>query len=102
MKVQTYGEKHDHGKPRYDLEQTLAIEEYIKVLTFGAEKYSPDNWRKVPDLHRRYYAAARRHMASWKKGEAHDGESGLHHLAHAMCCIAFLLELELEGITDEI
>lgn len=56
-----------------------------------------DNWRKVPELRRRYYAAAMRHLVAWWGGERLDPESGLHHLAHALCCVAFVLETELEG-----
>lgn len=93
------GMKYDNGKPRYDLEQVLALEEVTKVLTFGASKYADDNWRLVENAKKRYYSAARRHLAAHQKGEVHDTESGLHHLAHAACCINFILELELE---DEI
>jgi hypothetical protein len=88
--------KHDHGKTEYHLIPPLAEEEMARVLMFGAEKYAPNNWKKTPDL-KRYYNAARRHMALWLKGEQFDSETGKHHLAHAMCCLAFVAELELEG-----
>ena len=35
--------KHDTGKPRFDLVPPIAQLEFVKVLTFGAQKYSPDN-----------------------------------------------------------
>ena len=92
-----FGDKFDGGKPRYDLEQVLATEEVMKVLTFGADKYADDNWRKVPDLDKRYYAAARRHMAAYMRGELIDPESGLSHLAHAISCLNFVLEVQLEN-----
>lgn len=92
------GIKNDIGKLRYDLEQVLATEEVISVLTFGASKYADDNWRKLEDSPKRYYAASRRHLAAYKMGEAIDPESGYHHLAHAICCLNFLLEVELETI----
>lgn len=91
------GRKDDQGKTRWDLVQPLALEEYARVLTHGAKKYAPDNWREVPDAKRRYFAAALRHLWAWWKGEPIDPESGCHHLAHAMCCLTFLLEPELEG-----
>lgn len=87
--------KYDTGKPRYGLIPPLAEEELAKVLTFGAEKYEPDNWRKVDDLSR-YVDATLRHISAYRKGSSFDDESGLHHLAHAMCCLAFITELELE------
>ena len=87
--------KYDSGKPRYGLIPPLAEEELAKVLTFGAEKYAPDNWRKVDDLSR-YIDAAMRHISAYRKGDSVHDESGLHHLAHAMCCLAFIVELEKE------
>lgn len=88
------GNKADDGKDRWDLLPTKAVRAVVKVLTFGAKKYAPENWRKVPDARRRYYAAALRHLTAWWEGETDDPETGLHHLAHAACCIIFLLEVE--------
>lgn len=88
------GVKLDSEKLRYDLLPPLAEEAVVGVLTYGARKYAPDNWRKVPDASDRYFAAARRHLASWRKGERVDPESGHPHLAHAICCLLFLAELE--------
>lgn len=66
----------------------------IKVLMLGAKKYGPENWRQVDDAQRRYYNAAIRHLVSWKLGEKIDPESGESHLAHAACCLLFLLEID--------
>lgn len=85
------GVKYDGGKPRMGLLPQKALIEVAKVLTFGAKKYAPDNWRKVPELRQRYYDAALRHLADFKY-EENDKESGLSHLAHAMCCLSFILE----------
>lgn len=90
------GQKDDAGKPRYDLIPALAEEAVVKVLTFGAQKYGAENWRKVPDAHARYYAAARRHGAARRRGEYLDPESGLPHLAHEITCLMFMLELDLK------
>lgn len=86
------GRKFDGGKLEYGLLPPHALEETVKVLTFGAQKYERDNWIKVSDSKRRYFDALQRHMWAWKKGEQIDPESGLHHLAHAMCCLMFLYE----------
>jgi hypothetical protein len=56
----------------------------------GAKKYSPDNWKSVPDGKRRYYSAALRHLAAWREGEKLDPETGLPHLSHALCCLLFM------------
>ena len=90
----TGGRKFDGGKLQYGLLPPLALRETVKVLTFGAEKYEPDNWRKVPDGHRRYFDAAQRHLWAYKEGEKIDPESGVNHLAHAICCLFFMLDLD--------
>lgn len=88
------GLKHDQDKARWDLLPWRAASEVVDVLTFGAQKYAPDNWRHVPDARRRYFAALLRHLVAWWLGEQRDPESGRHHLAHAVCCAMFLMELE--------
>lgn len=87
------GAKHDSGKPRYDLLPAAAEAEIVEVLTHGADKYAPDNWRKVTDPVERYYAALRRHLAAWRLGEELDSESGLRNLAHVATNAVFLMEL---------
>jgi hypothetical protein len=89
------GRKFDGGKLEYGLLPPLALEETVKVLTFGAQKYERDNWQKVPDSKRRYFDAMQRHAWAWKQGEQLDPESGIHHLAHAMCCSMFLYEHDI-------
>lgn len=72
-----------------------------KVLMFGAEKYGPDNWRKGGPWVE-VYECQQRHMQSWLDGEDLDPESGLPHLAHAACNLAFLIEFAEKGIgTDD-
>lgn len=98
--VESAGRKFDGDKLRYDLIPPLALDEMVKVLTFGAQKYDPDNWQKVPDSKRRYFAAAQRHLWKYQQGEKLDTESGIHHLAHAMCCIYFLYEHDVKYSVD--
>jgi hypothetical protein len=93
--VKPEGRKFDGGKLEYGLLPPLALEEVVKVLTFGAQKYDRDNWQKVPNSKRRYFDALQRHVWAWKKGEQLDPESGIHHLAHAMCCLMFLYEHDI-------
>lgn len=88
------GMKHDENKARWDLLPMGATSEIVDVLTYGAKKYAPDNWRKVPNPQQRYYAAAMRHIVAWVRGEKNDPESGKPHLAHAACCLLFLLEVD--------
>lgn len=87
----TEGIKYDASKPRWSLIPQGTLEEVIKVLEYGANKYSPDNWKKVPEMEVRYYDAAMRHIDAYWQGEYLDEESGQPHLAHAVCCLMFLM-----------
>jgi hypothetical protein len=87
--------KHDYGKPDWSLMPWDALGPVVDVLMFGAEKYGPESWRDVPDAPRRYWSAAQRHLIAHIQGEMSDEESGLPHLAHAACCVLFLLGLEV-------
>jgi hypothetical protein len=89
------GLKFDKEKPDMYLLPPLATLEVGKVLTYGAEKYDPHNWRKLENLQERYTSAAMRHILAHMAGEKNDEETGLSHLAHAMCCLLFKLEDEL-------
>lgn len=94
----TEGRKFDGGKPRFELVPPHALEETAKVLTFGSLKYADDNWKNVPDGKKRYIGAILRHINAFKKGETHDPETGLHHMAHAICCAMFICDADVSGI----
>jgi hypothetical protein len=94
---ETQGRKFDAGKLDWTLVPFQGLEEIVQVLMFGAQKYDRHNWRYVPDAEQRYSAAAFRHMTAHLAGETTDHETGLSHLAHAGCCILFLLALERQG-----
>ena len=91
------GRKDDKEKNRLDLVEPEFIEGIGEVLTFGANKYEPNNWQKVEDAENRYYAAALRHLIAWRKGEKIDPESGLSHLDHVACNVMFLKHFEREA-----
>jgi len=76
---------------RYDLIPTVSLKELAAVLTVGAERYGDDNWKEVPNAEARYTAAAMRHIEAYRAGEKIDPADGLHHLAHASCCLFFLM-----------
>ena len=89
------GMKFDNGKPDYSLLPFAAIDEVVKVLTYGAAKYDRFNWEKVEAV--RYQAATMRHFSTHMQGEKIDPESGISHLAHAICSLLYLLDFELKG-----
>lgn len=86
------GIKYDQDKLRIDLIPPAAIIGIAQVLTYGAKKYSPDNWKHVESW--RYRGAALRHLYAYLAGETNDPESGLNHLDHAIASIIFIRELE--------
>lgn len=96
-KAEEKGVKYSEGKLRFDLVDPEFEEQLVKVLTYGAGKYAPDNWKKVEDPVNEYYAALRRHLNAWRKGEKTDGESGLPHLAHVAANVMFLLFFDKEA-----
>ena len=93
----TDGRKYDGEKPRLYLLPPHTLVEVGKVLTFGAAKYDEHNWKKLDNLQNRYTGAALRHIFAHMAGEELDPETGLDHLAHALCCLMFKLEAKLEN-----
>jgi hypothetical protein len=85
--------KFDQNKLPLNLLSTEAMNQTAAVLAFGSEKYAAHNWR-AGFAWSRPLAAAMRHITAFNDGEDRDPESGLSHLAHAACCIMFLLEFE--------
>lgn len=84
------GNKYDDGKPPLSLLDRYALEQTAQVLAFGARKYDAHNWRGGI-RYSRLSDAALRHLHAFIDGEDDDPESKLPHLAHAMCCVMFLL-----------
>ena len=68
------GIKYDGEKPEMYLLPPLATLEVGKVLTYGAKKYNPENWRKLDKLQERYASAAMRHILAHMAGEKNDDE----------------------------
>ncbi len=89
------GQKFDEDKLDWNLLPWGPVTEIVKVLNYGATKYSPNNWRYVTDARKRYFAAAMRHTVAWAVGEKADEETGVHHLAHAATCLLFILAFEI-------
>lgn len=86
--------KADAGKPRLTLVPRGIIWAIAAIREYGNRKYhDPDNWREVEP--QRYRDAAYRHfMAYLDDPKGVDAESGLPHLHHLACNIAFLIEME--------
>ena len=86
--------KADAGKPRLSLVPRKIIWAIAKIREYGNKKYGdPENWKQVEA--QRYRDAAYRHFMRYLDDpNGVDEESGLPHLWHLACNIAFLCELE--------
>lgn len=86
--------KADSGKPRLTLVPRRILFDIAKVREYGNKKYgSADNWKQVEP--ERYRGAAFRHLCAYLDDpQGVDEESGLPHLWHLACNIAFLCEME--------
>lgn len=86
--------KADEGKPRLSLVPRKIIWAIAAIREYGNKKYGdPENWRKVEP--ERYRDAAYRHFMRYLDDPTGvDEESGLPHLWHLACNVAFLCELE--------
>lgn len=85
------GLKYDGDKPMLDLIPPEAIMAIGRVMTYGAQKYGPNNWQGVEP--RRYVAALLRHLMAYQAREVNDPESGMPHLWHVATNAAFLVVL---------
>lgn len=85
--------KADAGKPDLTLVPPQILFEIEKVRAYGTAKYGDrDNWKKV-SLERYWQATLRHVLASWSDVGSVDPESGLKHIAHAACNLAFIFEI---------
>ena len=86
--------KADAGKEQLTLVPRQIIRDIARIREYGNNKYGdPDNWKTVEP--ERYRDAAFRHwLAYLDDPDGVDEESGLKHLWHLACNIAFLCEME--------
>ena len=93
--------KADAGKPRPTLVPTSLIRAVMAIREYGCQKYhDPENWRKVEP--QRYRDAAYRHFLAYLDDpQGVDAESGLPHLWHLACNVAFLIEMEEQYGTEK-
>lgn len=91
------GVKNDQDKLPWYLLPSDAVDDVLEVLQYGATKYGDRNWERGMSWSRPF-SALMRHMWAWWRGEVYDPESGKPHLAHAACCVLFLLAYERRGV----
>lgn len=64
----------------------------VRVLMYGAKKYTKRNWAKGAPVSE-IYNSLQRHINSFMEGEDNDKESGLSHLGHAQANLMFLVHV---------
>lgn len=86
--------KADKGKPRVSLVPTEIIRNIATIREYGLKKYGKkESWKSVEP--ERYRDAMYRHLLAYIDDPyGVDEESGLPHLWHLACNVAFLCELE--------
>lgn len=95
--------KADTGKPKLTLVPHQILYDIARVREYGNMKYpegGKDNWKKV-EIERYRDAAFRHFLLYLQNPKGMDEESGLSHLSHLACNIAFLCELEKEDDEDK-
>jgi hypothetical protein len=91
--------KADAGKLNLALVPTQIIYDIAKIREYGNRKYGdPNNWKTVE--RDRYIAAAYRHWLAFVEDPVSvDEESGMPHLWHLACNIAFLCSMYKEDLS---
>lgn len=91
------GAKNDAGKPQISLVPPDIVTAIARVREYGNKKYgASDNWKFVS--RERYFDAYLRHtLAEMKDPGGVDKESGLPHIWHAACNLAFIIYLDTKG-----
>lgn len=84
--------KNTDSKPRMALVPRALIIGCARVLTYGAIKYAPNNWRRGMRWGEPADALLR-HFFAWLEGEDNDPESGESHLSHMAANLAFLMHM---------
>lgn len=96
-----YLRKHDKGKAKLLQVPVEAIKGISEVMDYGSGKYGANSWQQVEI--ERYLQAGARHLYSVQEKDEQgritfnlgkkDEESGIEHLKHALCNLAYVVAL---------
>jgi hypothetical protein len=83
------GKRYNEGKLKWSLVSWKALVPMVRVLEFGAKKYSGWNWTKGLK-YTEVCESLMRHTYSFLEGEDNDSESKIAHVGHILCNAMFL------------
>lgn len=89
MEEKELGIRENQSKPKWSLVPQSALIPMVRVLEFGANKYTPLNWQKGLSI-RETCESLKRHLDKFMEGEDIDEESLLHHIGHIQCNAMFI------------
>jgi hypothetical protein len=79
---------------RFDLIPPIAMLELAKIMEYGAKRYAPNNWRKIPlEDHINHMLM---HLFAYNGGDRQDD-----HLGHALARAAMAVEIAKLGEQEE-
>lgn len=87
------GIRENKGKPRWGLVDFDSLEDMVRVLEFGADKYGDGNWQKGL-LTVEVCESMLRHIFAYLRGENKDDQSGISHIGHIQCNAMFLAYMD--------
>lgn len=85
------GLRFNTDKNQLQLIPEYALKQIGKVMTKGALKYAPNNWRKGMPWSE-VEASLQRHLMAYKDCEDFDQESGIYHMAHVAVNAMFIID----------
>jgi hypothetical protein len=94
------GLRYNEGKLQWSLVDLTSFEGMVRVLMFGAQKYSRENWKKGLNI-LEIMDSMLRHLSAMMRGELIDPETGLPHNSHLQCNTMFFDYMVRTGATYE-
>jgi len=77
--------RYNEGKIDWTLLDWESVKPLADGMTYGATKYSRDNWKQKCDDPKQHIQSAFRHLIAIASGEEIDPESGVRHSGLVMC-----------------
>lgn len=94
------GKRHNAGKPRPSLIPPTWMQELMKVMEKGAEKYDEHNW-KLGMPYSEVIDSLERHLLDFKSGMDIDPDDQLSTIVKVAVNALFLRYYQIKGVGDD-